>query len=171
MATIKVYGAPWCPDCRRTKTFLGDQRVAYDWIDIDIDRDPEGMRFVEELQDGGRTIPTVVFEDGSHLLEPSNEEVARKLGLRLEAERSSYDLVIVGGGPAGLSAAIYAAREGIETSETFESSMPGVFAAGDVRAGSTKQVGAAVGEGIAALLMVRNFLRAHSHLSPTSVNA
>ena len=113
MAELQVYGAPWCPDCRRAKKFLGEHRVAYDWIDID-DR-PEGLRFVEQLQDGGRSIPTIVFPDGSHLLEPSNEELARKLGLNLEAERGFYDLAIVGGGPCGLAAAIYAAREGIET--------------------------------------------------------
>ena len=112
IAEITVYGAPWCPDCRRTKTFFGEHRVDYVWIDIDQDAD--GLRRVEELQGGGRSIPTVVFADGSHLIEPSNEELASKLGLTLEAERGFYDLAIVGGGPAGLAAAIYAAREGIE---------------------------------------------------------
>ncbi len=113
MAEIKVYGAPWCPDCRRTKTFFGEHRVVYDWIDID--QDEEAMRYVEELQGGGRTIPTVVFGDGSALFEPSNEELATKLGLTLEAERAFYDVAIIGGGPAGLSTAIYAAREGISS--------------------------------------------------------
>jgi thioredoxin reductase (NADPH) len=112
VADITVYGAPWCPDCKRAKRFLAEQRVPYAWVDIDESAD--GMRFVEELQAGGRTIPTIVFGDGSHLLEPTNEELARKLGLHLEAKRRSYDLAIVGGGPAGLSAAIYAAREGID---------------------------------------------------------
>jgi thioredoxin reductase (NADPH) len=112
MADIKVYGAPWCPDCKRAKKFLAEHRQPYDWIDIDDDA--EGRRFVEELQNGGRTIPTVIFPDGSHLLEPSDEDLARKLGLKLEASRPFYDLTVVGGGPAGLAAAIYAAREGID---------------------------------------------------------
>jgi thioredoxin reductase (NADPH) len=113
MSDIKVYGAPWCPDCKRAKKFLGEHRIAYRWIDIEADE--EGLRFVEELQNGGRTIPTITFDDGSHLIEPSNDELATKLGLRLTAERGFYDLIIVGGGPTGLTASIYAAREGLDT--------------------------------------------------------
>jgi len=112
MADIRVYGAPWCPDCRRAKKFLAEHRVAFDWIDID--EDAEGLGYVEKAQNGGRTIPTILFGDGAMLVDPSNEELARKLGLRLEALRRFYDVAIVGGGPAGLVASIYAAREGME---------------------------------------------------------
>jgi thioredoxin reductase (NADPH) len=112
MAQVTVYGAPWCPDCKRAKRFLAEQRVAYDWVDID--QDAAGLEHVEELQKGGRTIPTIVFDATDVLVDPTNEELAHKLGLTLEAKRTCYDLAIVGGGPAGLAAAIYAAREGID---------------------------------------------------------
>lgn len=111
MSALTVYGAPWCPDCKRSKQFLAEHRVPYQFVDIDRDR--EGLALVESLQSGGRTIPTIVFGEGDFLLEPSNEDLARRLGLTLKAERAFYDVAMVGGGPAGLAAAIYAAREGM----------------------------------------------------------
>jgi thioredoxin reductase (NADPH) len=112
MPEITVYGAPWCPDCKRSKQFLAEHRVAFNWVDID--QDQTGLRYVEQVQNGGRTIPTIVFGKGDFLLEPTDEELAQKLGLSLKADRGFYDVAIVGGGPAGLAAAIYAAREGMD---------------------------------------------------------
>jgi thioredoxin reductase (NADPH) len=110
---IKVYGASWCNDCRRAKKFLGDQRVSYEWFDIE--HDPGLIEEVHARNDGKNIIPTIVFPDGTHLAEPTNEELANKLGLERMAMQHAYDLIIVGGGPAGLTTSIYAARENLET--------------------------------------------------------
>ena len=110
---ITVYGAPWCPDCKRSKQFLGEQRIPYSWVDIDEDED--GRRYVQEVNGGKQIIPTIVFEDKSVLVEPTNAELASTLGISPKAKREFYDLIIVGSGPAGLTSAIYAAREGMDT--------------------------------------------------------
>lgn len=111
-ATITVYGASWCPDCRRAKQFLGEQRVHYAWVDIE--QEPEHVALVERVNNGKRIIPTIVFEDGSILVEPSNAELAAKLGLQTRARMAYYDLIVVGGGPTGLTTALYGAREGLD---------------------------------------------------------
>ncbi len=108
-APIVIYGASWCPDCRRAKQFLASHRIAYKWIDLETE--PDQVAEVEARNDGKRIIPTIVFPDGSFLAEPSNDELADRIGLSRAAASPTYDLVIIGGGPTGLTTAIYGARE------------------------------------------------------------
>ncbi len=111
---ITVYGALWCPDCRRSKQFLAEHRIPYRWVDIE--QEPAAQDTVRRLNRGRQIIPTIVFGDGGPILaEPSNAELAARLDINPRASRSHYDLIIVGAGPAGLTAAIYAAREGMDT--------------------------------------------------------
>ncbi len=109
---LTVYGATWCSDCKRAKKFLGEQRVHYNWVDVE--QDAEGLALVERANNGKRIIPTIVFDDGSMLIEPSNAELAAKLGLQTRAKMDYYDLICIGGGPTSLTAALYGAREGLD---------------------------------------------------------
>ena len=109
---LKVIGASWCPDCKRAKTFLGQHRIEFDWVDMELD--PTAQAEVERINNGKRIIPTIIFSDGSILTEPSNDELAEKLGILREASMPSYDVVIAGGGPTALTTAIYAARENLK---------------------------------------------------------
>ena len=74
---IKLYGAEWCPDCHRSRNYLDSQSVAYEYINVDGDDDAQN--YVKQVNDNRLIIPTIVFPDGSVLVEPSNAELARKL--------------------------------------------------------------------------------------------
>lgn len=77
---VKIYGKTWCGDTRRALRFLDSNKVAYDWCDIE--KDTSGQEFVRRCNNGNECVPTIVFPDGSLLIEPSDSDLARKLGLR-----------------------------------------------------------------------------------------
>ncbi|MEU4673083.1 glutaredoxin domain-containing protein [Amycolatopsis sp. NPDC023774] len=72
-----VYGASWCPDVKRSRALLDSRGVAYDYVDVEAD--PAAEELVRSLQEGTRRIPTIVFADGTHLVEPSDDELAARL--------------------------------------------------------------------------------------------
>jgi mycoredoxin len=76
---IIVYGTTWCGDSRRARRILDENQIPYLWVDID--NDSEGRKFVEQVNKGYRSVPTIVFPDGTILVEPSSSELKEKLGL------------------------------------------------------------------------------------------
>jgi thioredoxin reductase (NADPH) len=113
---IRVLGTRWSPKSYELRDFLARNHVPYQWIDVEGSaNDPETKRLVEALGDEASSLPVVLFPDGTKLLESLPAEVAQKVGLRTRAQTSFYDLAIVGGGPAGLAAAVYGASEGLHT--------------------------------------------------------
>ena len=76
---IVIYGTTLCSDCKRSKRFLEEQGISYQWVNIE--EQPEAVVYVEKVNDGKKKVPTIVFADESVLVEPSNAELAEKLGL------------------------------------------------------------------------------------------
>ena len=112
----RVLGHRWSPDSYAVRDFLARNQVPYRWLDVETaEHDAEVRRLAEIVRAETAQLPVVLFPDGSSLANPSATQLAEKLGLRVRAEMAFYDLVIVGGGPAGLAAAVYGASEGLRT--------------------------------------------------------
>lgn len=113
---IRVLGTRWSPRSYELRDFLARNHVPYQWIDVEQSaNDPETKRVLEALGPDASKIPIVLFPDGTKLLETIPAEVAQRVGLRTRAQTDFYDLAIIGGGPAGLAAAVYGASEGLHT--------------------------------------------------------
>jgi thioredoxin reductase (NADPH) len=114
---IRVLGNRWSPDSHNVKDFLARNHVPYQWLDIETaDTDTEIRALVELLEDEDKKeLPLVIFPNGVRLRQPALSEVAENVGLKTRAAEAFYDLAIVGGGPAGLAAAVYGASEGLRT--------------------------------------------------------
>ncbi|HKV93314.1 MAG TPA: FAD-dependent oxidoreductase [Candidatus Angelobacter sp.] len=113
---IRVLGTRWSPRCYELRDFLARNHVPYQWIDAELSaNDPETKRLLDALGPEAANLPVVLFPDGTKLLEGAPADVAQKVGLRTRAQTDFYDLAIVGGGPAGLAAAVYGASEGLHT--------------------------------------------------------
>ena len=113
---IRVLGTRWSPRSYQLRDFLARNHVPYQWIDVELSaNDPETKRLLEALGPQAASLPIVLFPDGTKLLESAPADVAQKVGLRTRAQTDFYDLAIIGGGPAGLAAAVYGASEGLHT--------------------------------------------------------
>ncbi|HEY2856513.1 MAG TPA: FAD-dependent oxidoreductase [Gemmatimonadaceae bacterium] len=112
---IRVIGHRWSPKSHDVRDFLGRNLVPFKWLDLDVSE--EARTALSKLSTGtdAPALPVVVFPDGDVLAAPEPSALGARLGLRSRAEKPFYDLVVVGGGPAGLAAAVYGASEGLRT--------------------------------------------------------
>ncbi|MFL5803498.1 MAG: FAD-dependent oxidoreductase [Roseiflexaceae bacterium] len=110
---VRVIGHRWSPEAHQLKDFLARNQVAYRWLDIETD--PEARRLASYATGDAVQLPLVILQDGTALVTPTPAQMAEKIGFRMRAELPFYDLIIVGGGPAGLAAAVYGASEGLKT--------------------------------------------------------
>ena len=76
---IVVYGKSWCPDCKRSRLVLADYKTIY--LDVDIEKDAAGREFVKKVNNGNESVPTIIFPDGSYLVEPNSSALASKLSV------------------------------------------------------------------------------------------
>lgn len=113
---IRVLGTRWSPRCYELRDFLARSHVPYQWIDVEgAANDPETKRLLDALGPDATELPVVMFQGQDKLLNGTPSEVAQRVGLRTRADTTFFDLAIVGGGPAGLAAAVYGASEGLKT--------------------------------------------------------
>lgn len=129
---VRVIGHRWSARSHEVKDFLARNQVPYQWLDVEDDPEAQTLLVASGIEATPDCLPVVLTEAGTALKSPSNLELAAKIGLRTRAELPFYDLIIIGGGPAGLGAAVYGASEGLRT-VLVESSAPGGQAAQSAR--------------------------------------
>ncbi|MGC2193811.1 MAG: FAD-dependent oxidoreductase [Terriglobales bacterium] len=113
---LRVLGTRWSPASHQLKDFLGRNQVPYQWTDVEVaSPDQEVQQLIPNVDLKSASLPLVVLPGGEILANPPVDELAARIGLRTRAETTFYDFVIVGGGPAGLAAAVYGASEGLKT--------------------------------------------------------
>ncbi len=119
---IRVAGTALSPASFAVKDFLASNQVPYQWVDLE--NDPTGRQLLSDPSDGDVRLPKVLFPDGTTMVQPTLRQLAEKIGLQTQAQKPFYDLIVVGGGPAGLAGAVYGASEGLRTI-LVEKSAPG----------------------------------------------
>ena len=113
---VRVIGTRWSRRCYEVREFLARNQIPYQWLDVEsAGRDPEAARTIASVRDQLDKLPVVLLAGGTALADPTQAELAGRLGLRTHSDTSFFDLAIIGGGPAGLAAAVYGASEGLKT--------------------------------------------------------
>jgi thioredoxin reductase (NADPH) len=110
---LRVISHRWSARAHEIKDFLARNQIPYRWLDVETEAEASQLAASAGMEAAGQ--PLVVFGDGTHLVAPTNTEIAARVGLQTKAALPFYDLVIVGGGPTGLAAAVYGASEGLKT--------------------------------------------------------
>lgn len=110
---IKIAGFQYSAQSHELKDFLAGNLIPYKWLEVE--KDPEAKQLLQEHNCSHSQLPLIVFEDNEGICKPNLQQVAEKIGLKQEAADNLYDVVIIGGGPAGLAAAVYGASEGLST--------------------------------------------------------
>ena len=110
---VRVFGTTWSPSTYETKAFLARNAVPYQFLDID--RDPHAADVASAAIADGGELPVVILEDDTVLVNPEKSALATAIGIHVTPDAPFYDLIIIGGGPAGLAAAVYGASEGLST--------------------------------------------------------
>ncbi len=108
---VRIAGTLWSPQSHEVKDFFARHQLAYQWLDVEADAQARAL--VESASTGEVRLPVLFFPDGSTMIQPPLRELAAKLGMQTQASSKSYDMIIIGAGPAGLSAAVYGASEGM----------------------------------------------------------
>ena len=109
---IRLAGTLWSLPTHRAKDFLARHQIAFQWLDVEADA--KAKTLVEDANNGALKLPTIFFPDGTFLVDPPLSELATKCGMQTKAAMPFYDLVIIGGGPAGLAAAVYGSSDGLK---------------------------------------------------------
>ncbi len=114
-AGIRVIGMRWARESHAVRDFLGRNLVPFKWLDLDGNDEARALLATVANGDESPKLPVVLYPDGSHAADPTPRQIAERIGLRSQAEKPFYDLIVIGAGPAGLAAAVYGASEGLRT--------------------------------------------------------
>jgi thioredoxin reductase (NADPH) len=112
---IRVIGMRWAKESHVVRDFLGRNLVPFKWMDLDGNDEARALLAATTNGDESPKLPLVLYPDGSYAADPTPRQIAERIGLRSQAEKPFYDLIVIGAGPAGLAAAVYGASEGLRT--------------------------------------------------------